>query len=274
MLISGGRGLYTRVGCVPVEKYRTFLLKTGQLRPTASGISLRPACEADAGTASRLYANEPVHFVRPFSKFRDNFCSQGLFFQAEKWIVELEGHPAAYLLLNIPWSHVHQPEAGVRCVFEYAGSRVALAQALGLALSQGGVQELEAPVMAWDLDLAQLLQASGGRWKWGLLPDHTLRVIDFPGLMRDLRQYVRSLLDPALRRGLRFEQSGPLLGGEGGDICAITRGKERLALDGAGLTRLLMGGVERLAEPPSGALAEIVSALFPLPAFLPGMDYH
>ena len=89
---------------------------------------------------------------------------------------------------------------------------------------------------------------------------------------------LQARLDKNLLRGLRFEQSGPLLGGIGNDRYAITRGTERLELDGAQMTRLVMGSTDveaaSLPVPTSGALREAISALFPLPSFLPGLNYH
>jgi hypothetical protein len=77
-------------------------------------------------------------------------------------------------------------------------------------------------------------------------------------------------------RGLRFEQSGPLLGGTGNDHYTITRGSDRLELDGAEMTRLVMGNADPHAEAiqAPGPLAEVISALFPLPSFMPGLNYH
>jgi hypothetical protein len=46
-------------------------------------------------------------------------------------------------------------------------------------------------------------------------------------------------------------------------------------LDGAAMTRLVMGNTEGEKAPIqlSGALGEVIPALFPLPSFLPGINY-
>ena len=108
------------------------------------------------------------------------------------------------------------------------------------------------------------------------LDGHTLRIVDFAGFMSDLRPILRARLDANLLRGLRFKQSGPWLGGTGDDIYSIMRGKDRLDLDGAAMTRLVMGTAESESEPIRlpGALAEVIPALFPLPSFLPGINYY
>jgi hypothetical protein len=131
--------------------------------------------------------------------------------------------------------------------------------------------------IAWqDVDLIQLLQTSGLKGTEAPLDGHTLRILNFPGFMADLRPMLRARLDAVLLRGLRFTQSGPILGGLGADRYTITRGADRLELDGASMTSLIMGRTQSETEPInlSGALAEIIPALFPLPSFLVGLNYH
>jgi GNAT superfamily N-acetyltransferase len=277
MLISGGRGLYTRLGNVPFGKYAGFQLQANQLPPAAPGIQLRPVTPTDISLGSRIYQSEPVHFVRQFSTYKDYFQSHEIGYQAEAWIVELEGEPTAYLMLYVPWEHFSQPGAGIRGLFEYAGSRVALAGALSAALKKAEIREIQALVPWQDVDFIHLIKARGAVSEWKALEDHTVRIINFTALMSGLRPYVQARLSPALRRGLRFKQSGPLLAGSGEGCCTIRRGRDCLELDTAAMTSLVLGDAEdRLGSGFSapGALAEVVQSLFPLPAFLPGLDYH
>jgi hypothetical protein len=94
--------------------------------------------------------------------------------------------------------------------------------------------------------------------------------------MKDLHPILQARLDAKLLRGLLFEQSGPLLGGTGGDRYAIVRGRERMELDGAAMTYLVLGNADSRSERilAHGALEEVISTLFPLPSFLPGLNYH
>ena len=98
----------------------------------------------------------------------------------------------------------------------------------------------------------------------------------FPGFMNDLRPILQARVRAKLLGGLRFEQSGPLLAGTATDQFAIVRGSDHLELDGAGMTRLVMGNAEGEMESIRlpGALAEVIPALFPLPSFLPGLNYR
>lgn len=275
MLISGGRGLYTRVGCVPTGKYIQFTIQSGQSLPAKPGITLRRAASADAEVCSRIYHTEPVHFIRPPTKFAERLRHSYGYVHSEAWIVEQAGQPAAYLLLGIPWENGR--EDGIRHVREAAGSRVALVGALGQIMEQTKLQEIAWPVAWQDLDTINLLQENGLTGAPVPLIDHTMRIINFPGLMADLRPYLQARLGGNLRRGLHFSQSGPLLGDTHQDQLSIARAGERLDLDGANMTRLVMGDPENILSQPltsSQKMAEIIQALFPLPSFMPGLNYQ
>jgi hypothetical protein len=199
---------------------------------------------------------------------------QNTIVHADQWIVEQAGQAVAYVFLGFHWGD--GPDTGVRHVGEYAGSRIALADAIPLLMSTENLRELTWPVAWQDVDLIQMFQDSGYHGNLTNLDGHTLRIINFPAFMDDLRPLLRARLDKNLLRGLRFEQSGPRLAGTGNDRYTIKRGPDRLELDGAAMTQLVMGNADPRAEPiqTPGALAEVISALFPLPSFLPGLNYH
>jgi hypothetical protein len=102
-----------------------------------------------------------------------------------------------------------------------------------------------------------------------------MRILDFPGLLADLRPYLQTRLDPATLDALRIEQWGPLVNGNGADHYAISLGVERFDLDGEAMVSLVMGRPgKRILTGKKGKLSQVISALFPLPSFLPGLDYH
>jgi len=286
VLISGTRGLYARAGCVTAQDFKYFTLRPGDLsrgRPCLAptrevdGLRIRQATDADASLCARLYQTEPVRFVRRVEAFTEHFRQREEFPKAEDWIVEAEGRPVAYLFLGIPWEYWHGRATGVREVFEYAGSRVALIGALARVMARLELRELRLSVPWQDVDFLQLLREQGVQGDPIPLIGHTMRIVNFPGLMRDLRPYMRARLEAGLRRGLRFEQRGPVPGKAGEDRYAIVRGQERLELDGATMTRLVMGMPEELAPDvpiAPDALSAGLSALFPLPSFLPGLNFR
>jgi hypothetical protein len=290
MLISGVRNLYARVGCVAAQDFEYVRLTAGQLSTFPKGaldafgkVTIRPATAADASLCAGLYRAEPVHFVRRVEEFAEHFSHLEEYPRAQGRVVEIHMSPVAFLFLAVPWEYWHAPETGVRDVVEYAGSRVALARALAQVMAYSKLAELRLLVPRQDRDLLQLLAAQGVTGDATSLIGHTMSIVNFPGLMSDLRPYVKARLTEEQRRRLRFEQEE--------DRCVIVRGQERLELDTAATTRLVMGSVYAdgpmsrcTHRPPSayigppavtgapGQLAEITSALFPLPSFLPGLN--
>jgi ribosomal protein S18 acetylase RimI-like enzyme len=279
MLISGARGLYTRLGNVPHGRFRYFNLQPGQdasTQTTPADSLLRRMRPADLPAVIQMYQAEPLHYLRSYGEFAEALQNPtgNPYIHAEQWIVERSGQAAAYLFVGSPWGA--RLEDGIRQLSEYAGSRQAIAEALGALATTGTFQHLYWPVAWQDSELIRLIEACGYPGTWLPLHGHTWRIVNFPGLMRDLRPLLRARLSADLRRGLRFEQSGPLLGGSGTDRYAIVRGQEHLELDGAAMTRLVFGMAQVETEPLKipGALAEVTAALFPLPSFLPGLNYR
>jgi GNAT superfamily N-acetyltransferase len=281
LLISGDGEVYTRLGNVLQGKYKTFSIQADQVRqwrPTPSDLVLRRATDADALICSQLYQAEPVHFVRQISDFSAALHDpmRDTYVHADQWIIERAGQAVAYLFLGFLWGLPDGLNSGIRHVGEYAGSRVALADAIPVLMTEGGLQNLTWQVPWQDLELIQLLQDSGYSGNVTNLDGYTLRIIDFAGFMKDLRPFMEARLEKNLLRGLRFEQNGPLLGGIGEDRYTIARGLDRLELNGAAMTLLVMGNANPQAEAlhAPGTLAEVISTLFPLPSFLPGLNYH
>jgi GNAT superfamily N-acetyltransferase len=276
MLISGARGVYTRAGNVPHGKFIYFPCIPARGYSSPADIRIRKAVPQDALLCSQIYQAEPVHFARRRSKFAAALENPmgSTYLHANPWVVEQAGQAVAYLFLGI--SYEENESSGIRHVSEYAGSRTALAEAIQLILREDGLQKVHWSVAWQDRELIQLLKDRGYEGSAVPLYGHTLRILDFPRFIKGLRPILDARLDAKLIRGLRFEQSGPLLGDQGGDRYAIVRGRERLELDGAAMTYLILGNADSQAETihATGALEEVISALFPLPSFLPGLNYH
>ncbi len=281
LLISGGRGLYTRTGNVPAMRFDGFILQSnpalqGALR---DNVTVRMLTEADALACVQIHHADPVHYMRQAETYRNEFYPGG------SWMVELDGKPAGYLLMRIPWEFEGDAQCGVREINDYAGSREILLEAIKLMLSGGceafnqfGIRELRLDAAWQDARFAHGLAELGSKVEGESLPGHTMRLINFPALRGDLEAYIGGRLPEWLVSDLRFEQSGPLLvdpeqAGAGDGQCAIVWQQQRLELTSAEMTWLVMGSPQQ-APGASGVLGQIISALFPLPSFLPGLNYR
>jgi predicted N-acetyltransferase YhbS len=268
MLISGTRGLYKRAGCVPAQQFERLTLKPHELQLSMPWVSMRSASAADAGVCAGIYQAEPAHFQRRVEDFVRHLHRAESDGDTGNWIVELGGRPVAYLFAAVPWGR--RPEDAVRemvVLGEYAGSRLAVAGGLVQVLSRPDVAELALAVPWWDVDLLQLLKSHGATSHSTPLVGHTMRIVDWPGLMADLTGYIAQRLPQAEGRGLTCDQTG--------DRYTLSRGQERVELSGAEMTQLVMGMPEGEAKGtalPGGALGATMQALFPLPSFRPGLN--
>jgi GNAT superfamily N-acetyltransferase len=277
MLISGGRGLYTRTGNVEAMRLNFVGLSANLIHELASWpqVTVRQSREDDRSILAKLYQMEPVSFIRLLEEYPDPLNPDWT------WIIELDGTPVAYVL-KLPWDN----EPGDFIASEYAGSRLALAAGLSRMLSDldgpAKIHKITIGIPWQDQDLLQLLVAMGADCSHETLYGHTMRLINFPALLGDLEDYIAARLPESLRTGLRFEQAGPLLEdpglpGNSDDRCAIVLNGSRLELSTAQMTRLVMGDWEEATSrdlPCGETLREVVRSLFPLPSFLPGLNYR
>jgi len=216
-----------------------------------------------------LYQMEPVHLVRCVEEFERRLrCRVPDGRLADNWIIEQASEPVAYMLTAVPWGKSREDgvhEMGL--LGEYAGDRSVLLTAIDGLLANPELRELRLAVPWWDRGMLDWITPPNVDLGWSVLTAHTMRIVNWPGLMRDLRLYVAQRLTRRERRGLRFEQAG--------DRFAITRGRGRLEFDGMAITRLVLGvpqGAEDLVPVPADGLGEVVRALFPLPSFIPGLN--
>src|SRR5205085_12236425 len=117
MLISGGRGLYHRLGYVEVGRFVVYRAPAG---PLPVGLQIRKMEAADLDALIALHQREPVRFIRP----------------REDWVAPpdagmLMNEPAEIRVVEHTGQAVHGAYLGVRAVgdgsppavLEFAGSR-------------------------------------------------------------------------------------------------------------------------------------------------------
>lgn len=279
MLISGGRGLYTRVGCRRVGQDWDFVVdaqNVGNLPlPATRSIEVAAVGVEQASLLRDLYQTEPVRFLRPLDDWHRAFdCRIVMARTAEFWGVSDRGALLAYLIVNPSSAIRRNPgDPSVARVAEYAGDRAAIVGALPFLFDHYQAERLTIHVAGLDAVLRTHLSRAGIEGTpsptWG-----TVRVINFPQLMERCRPLLAERIGASAAAELRFEadeRPGSALGG-----FTIRRGSDALRLPDLGtLAHYLFGtpdGVSAIPEGSTALAAELAPAL-PLPSLWYGISY-
>lgn len=287
MLISGGRGLYTRVGCRQVGRGTSFSLTPADVAPLRTAhppgptsFSLRPVDQTAIPTLQGLYAGEPARFLRRLEDWEMAFESGVVMNTASDfWGVFVGDAIAAYLIVHQP-SKVRRrtPDAPtVARIVEYAGQRAAVAHALPALLDHYGTDRVTLHVAGAPAVFRKVLQTGTGQLGETAGASGTLRVINFPQLMERCRPLLAERIGYAAARDLSFHADSSPGSPEGG--FTIRRGREEVRIaDLASLALFLFGSPNPVTDPdsaPSGdsALLSLMEQALPLPALWYGISY-
>jgi predicted N-acetyltransferase YhbS len=300
MLISGGRGLYTRVGCRAVGRDWGFSL-TPQTAPRLAALpgvagtahyTLAPAGPQQIGALRALYQREPVRFLRPLEDWEMAFqCGIVMNTAADFWALwdgppsgAPEGTPrgappggqaVAYLVVHQP-DKVRQRQPGdpplVRVV-EFGGERAAVAGALPRLLAHYGAGRLTLHVQGPDSVMRGLLTAGGAEGEAAPAAG-TLRVLNFPQLLERCRPYLAERIGATAAGALEFSADRPP-GSAGGGFTIRSGGDAVRLPDLASLAVYLFGAPDLtdVAAQGSADLAATLAQALPLPALWYGLKY-
>ncbi len=266
MLISGGRGLYHRLGYVTVGCFWRYQVNVAQLDGVSTpGVELAGYREEELSEIAALHQAEPVRFFRSAADWK-RLLAAGVLMNAsaELLTVRQEGHLVAYLGLQVPGA-TESAEKSVR-VQEMGGSRRAIMAVLPALPERYGATTLTLTMGPADHEMAALARQQG----WSPTRQAfsgTLGVIDPPVLLEALGPLLWERA--AAATGLRITASD-----EG---AVFELGQERYTVEAPGpLAALIFGGEteEALAVPPrEGALGELLETMFPLPLLWYGYNY-
>ncbi len=289
MLISGGRGLYTRVGCREVGRDWDVALTPDGAAGLGSSLglagagayALTPVGREQIDHLRAIYQREPVRFLRPLADWEMALdCGIVMNTASDFWGLSIGGTLLAYLVVHQP-DKVHRRGPDVPTtvrVVEFAGERTAVVAALPRLLEHYGTERLTVHVQGTDLALHALLAGGPIAGQAGLVlkpatASGTLRVINFPQLMDRCRPLLAERIGTKAARDLTFEADAPPGSAEGG--FTIRRGDDRLRLpDLATLAVYLFGTPGPVVPPPAPApLAELLAPALPLPALWYGVNY-
>jgi hypothetical protein len=267
-LISGGRGLYRRLGYVDVGGYRVCTVKRRRL-PEAGPCSLEPWAEEDLPTLVRIHSREPVRFSRPPEDFR-TLLRAGRVMNGEaetRLVTPKKGDPVAYVSYRVPGAEgVAEDELSID---EVAGSRWDIAGTLPLLFDEYDVGKVLINFLESDAEMNALVRTFG--WPWEQRGFHgTVGIIEPVRFWRACAPLFRERLGTERFERLGFASDGKV---------TITCGGEDLTLDGMrDLTELAFIPRSRRKGPPGGLpaeseLARALDSLFPLPLVDYGMNF-
>lgn len=253
MPISGGRGLYTRLGSKRIGQYALYTVHRDVL--AAGETDIRRAESADLPEMTRLYAEEPSRYVRPAADLGTAvdagwICDR----DGETLVIREGGRVVAYAGVQKRRPD-REDEANRARLAEIAGSRSALLRALPDLYDRYGVDAIEIVTGATDRELASLLRPHGvtaaPQGFTGtvlvLQPDRLLRIFD---------DYIGGVLG---RNSLAWKVSG--------ESVKFRCGDQEHAASTGDLGALVFGVVEPDEDPlqaiPSGPLRTALESVFP-----------
>jgi predicted N-acetyltransferase YhbS len=262
ILVSGGRGLYRRMGCVDAGLWRTVRVEKSHALP-------RLKCDVAEWSARdipgmvALYQAEPVRFERGAEEMRVLLEARSLHARpARTWVCRLGQKLAAYACTSGP---EQGSEQRVLKALEIAGSRRALLSALPTILAASRASSVEVETTASDIEMEALVNA-------GDLPSAprgfhgTVKIVDRPGFFSAIEEHLSLRLARSEREALAIEC--------GATVVFRYKGAELAIADDADLAALVFGSVTH--TPPAakdGVLREILARVFPLPLPGYGLNY-
>ncbi len=285
MLISGGRGLYTRVGCRQVGLDWDFTLDEAQAERLASvrppgggGFRLAQLTRENIAAASALYAAEHVRFIRRAEDWEMALdCRIVMNTASDFWGVWLGETLVAYAIVHDPTKARRRPEdAPLTRVVEFAGQRAAILSSLPELRRRYGTERIRIHAQGSDPVLAEVLRASTGAEGAPSGFSGTLRVINFAQLLERCRPLLAERIGWTNVRDMSFAADAPAGKDHGGFTIRRETQEVRVA-DLGSAANFLFGARSRPAEDsdPTGdaALKADLSRALPLPVPWYGISY-
>ena len=254
MPISGGRGLYTRLGAKRIGQYALYTVPRDVL--TADDADIRRAESADLHEMTRLYAEEPSRYVRPAADLGTAVDAEWICDRDGETVVIREGGRVAAYAGVQKRRPDREDEARRARLAEIAGSRSALLRTLPDLYDRYGVDSIEIVTGASDRELASLLRPHGViAAPQGFTG--TVLVLQPEMLLQVFDGYIGDVMGPGT---LTWEISGKSV--------VFRSGGQEHAVSTSDLGALVFGVVEPDEDPlraiPPGPLLTALESVFPL----------
>jgi predicted N-acetyltransferase YhbS len=258
MLISGGRGLYRRMGAVDAPVFERYTVKADATPSVSGAYRMGEAGPDDLAALACLYQAEPVRFHRSVDDWA-KLLRAGM----------LMNHP---MDLFVAWQNadlvayacVQKPDAGsdspVPRVLEYAGSRAAIRLMLPWIARRYRAEQVVLVAMPADASLPTILRSEG------VAPERqgfagTIRLIDVPAFFQAIAGYLEERLGGSVPEVDAAE-----------DRVTFRRGADAVTWDGpAQVTSMVFTGLPEDAN--QSAVQRALRGAFPLPLLWYGLNY-
>ncbi len=258
VFISGGRGLYTRLGASPCGNYRGFTCHKGRMTSRLlpkHGLSIRIARPADAPILAGFHRHERAGFLRSGQDFAP-ILKEGIgnLREAAAWLICHWRIPIAYVAVS------HWPSRQGE-VIDYAGARSAIALALPQIMRQMRLKRVDITIPAWDSECLELARGLSQSESWKSV-EGTQLLLHPLRLVRRLRPYFVACLGSRAGAKLRLSRH------PGGGFVWRFGSKRLRHRDIQTLTRFMLGDVpERWIDllPREPAFRAVMRGVFPIP---------
>lgn len=257
MLISGGRGLYRRLGAINAGLYKTFHIDKAKLSKT--DLVIRRADTKDVPSLLKLMETEPVRFLRSYEELKALLnCTTVVNRPGEVIVIEKDSIPLAYIAIQIP-----KKDGEVPHIKEIGGSRVAIVDALYSVIDLYGKDSVMIDVIKGDTleyIMDKMMVKGEDRGFLG-----TIKIINLKGLLSKLTPFFKRLLGEEYKN-LSIMFSSPV---------SIVYKDERFDIEESDIPALIFGSIEKSVEIPDNLvkLKEILKILFPTPLVDYGLNY-
>ena len=266
MIVSGSRGLYLRAGCRPIVGCDFEVSVTPEHIPLFSddGITVEPCSRRDLPIIAAIYRREPVRFLRRLEDYQRAFtCRHVMDRESEFLLIKKGGSPRAYVILPRPSEERPKVRIG-----EYAGERISLVNALGLIIQRyPDLEEMVLHILGCDNLLKSLIEEKGLQPR----PSNsagTVRIINFPQLMKRMRPYFEEIIGYKEARRLRFLE-------EGGRFIIKYDADQVVIPDRSEAVQLIFGSKDAPVELllTDGRLSDLLREILPIPLPWYGINF-
>jgi GNAT superfamily N-acetyltransferase len=258
MLISGGRGLYRRLGAVNAGLYKSFYIPRSKL--SSSNLTVRKVKEEDIPVLLYLMNLEPVRFERSYDELK-KLINTGMIVNepGDIWVVEKDKEIFSYFAIQVQtrWGKsLHIREIG--------GSREAIIDSLLSILETYQNDFILLDALLSDESISYIME------KKGIQPEErgfqgTVKILNLKGLFKKLEPYFISLLGEEYKKlTVKFEPS-----------LSLRYDEETLDIPKDDTPILIFGSVEKKIDIPEklNKIKRIIDTIFPIPLVDYGLNY-